>query len=362
MKTEILLLCPLRGNGGIASWANHFVANFSDEEFQLIAVDTAPCKDFTKLKGLAWAYYDVKTFVRILCHLKKALKSHPDISMMHITTSGYRATLKDRVIVGICQNKNIKCIVQCHFGSSKELYQGSTIWSRLFRKNTELFDQIWVLDKHSASFLRSISSISNKIELTPNGIDVPHTMRVTPSEYKKVGFVGNIVKTKGIFELIKAFEELDEDTHLYIAGVGSKADIKHMTELAGTRMDRNIHFLGRLSNQDAVKLIESLDILCLPTYGEAFPISILEAMSRGKMVITCPKGAVPDMLALEDGSLCGLLVPDKSVHELAVAIRWCQNHPSEVFEIRKKAYKKVKTCYSNKVVYDIYRRNYRKLL
>jgi glycosyltransferase involved in cell wall biosynthesis len=135
-----------------------------------------------------------------------------------------------------------------------------------------------------------------------------------------------------------------------------------MIELAGSKIERNIHFLGRLSNQDAIKLIESLDILCLPTYGEAFPISILEAMSRGKMVITCPKGAIPDMLALPNGSLCGLLVPDKTVHELADAIKWCQSHPSEALEIRKKAYEKVKTCYRKEVVYDIYRQNYRKLL
>lgn len=359
--TKILGLFPLKGNGGIVSWAMNVINTFSDEEFQIIAIDTAPDHDFTKYKGILRALYGVKAFVRTLNNMRKAIKDNPDIRIMHLTTSGYKATLKDRVIVGLCQNKNIKCIMHCHFGSSKELYQGRSIWSRLFRKNTELFDQIWVLDKHSASFLRSIPLISNKIELTPNGINVPH-IEITPCEYKKVGFVGNIVLTKGIFELVKAFEELDEDTLLSIAGVGSEEDVKHMKELAGLRMGQNIRFLGRLSNHDAVKLIESIDILCLPTYGEAFPMSILEAMSRGKMVITCPKGAIPDMLALEDGSLCGLLVPEKTVHELADAIIWCQDHPSEATEMRKKAYEKVKTCYRKEVVYDIYRCNYRNLL
>ena len=360
--TKILGLFPLRGNGGIISWANQVMTSFSDEEFQIIAIDTASKKDFTKLKGLERVYYDVRTLARIICDTRKALKTHPDIRIMHLTTSGERACLKDFVIVCLCRKKGIRCIMHCHFGIVEILYKYKGVWSWLFRKNLKLFDQTWVLDKHSASFLWSIPAISNKVELTPNSIEVSENLNIIPCDYKKVVFVGNIVQTKGIFELISAFEELDKDTHLYIAGVGSEADIKHMIELAGSKMDHNVHFLGRLPNQNAIKLIESIDILCLPTYGEAFPISILEAMSRGKMIITCPKGAIPDMLALEDGSSCGLLVSERNVHDLAEAIKWCQSHPSEALEMRKKAYEKVKTCYRKEVVYDIYRRNYRKLL
>lgn len=362
MMVKILGLFPQKGNGGIVSWANSVISSFSDGEFQLITVDTAPDQDFIKNKGFIKIFYSAKALIKIFYNTRKAIKDNPDIRIMHITTSGDMGTLRDHLMVRLCQKKNIKCIMHCHFGSVKYFYTNKGIWSWLFRKNIEIFDQTWVLDKHSASFLRSIPTISDRIELTPNCIEVPNMIEIRPCDFKKVGFVGNITVTKGIFELIKAFEELDGDTHLYIAGVGSEADVNHMIELAGSKMDQNIHFLGKLSNQEAVKLIESLDILCLPTYFEAFPISILEAMSRGKMIITCPKGAIPDMLALPDGSLCGLLVPDKTVHELVDAIKWCQNHLSEAFEIRKKAYEKVKTCYRKEVVYDIYRQNYRKLL
>ena len=360
---KILGLFPLKGNGGIVSWANSVISSFSDGEFLLITVDTAPDQDFIKNKGFIKIFYSAKALVKIFYNTRKAIKDNPDIRIMHITTSGDMGTLRDHLMVRLCQKKNIKCIMHCHFGSVKYFYTNKGIWSWLFRKNIEIFDQTWVLDKHSASFLRSILPTTiDKIKLTPNSIEVPSMIEIKPCDFKKVGFVGNITVTKGIFELIKAFKELDGDTHLYIAGVGSEADVNHMIELVGSKMDQNIHFLGKLSNQEAVKLIESLDILCLPTYFEAFPISILEAMSRGKMIITCPKGAIPDMLALPDGSLCGLLVPDKTVHELADAIKWCQNHLSEAFEIRKKAYEKVKTCYRKEVVYDIYRQNYRKLL
>ena len=359
---KILGLFPQRGNGGIISWATNVINSFSNEEFQLNAVDTAPEQDFTKNEGLVGVYNNAIAFVKILYKVKKVLKKNPDIRIMHITTSGGKGTLRDYMMVRLCHKRGIRCIMHCHFSYIKDLYHDTRACGRLFRKNTELYDQIWVLDNYSASFLQSVPAICKKIELTPNSIEVPESVVMEPSNYKKVGFVGNIVPEKGIFELIRAFKELDNDTHLYIAGVGSDADVKRMVELAGSRMNHNIHFLGRLSNRDAVKLIESIDILCLPTYGEAFPISVLEAMSRGKMIITCPKGAIPDMLALADGSLCGLLVPDKTVHELADAIKWCQSHPLEALEMRKKAYEKVKSCYSKEIVFDIYRNNYRKLL
>lgn len=361
---KILGLFPLKGNGGIGSWARTFIATFSNEEFQLVVVDIAPEQDFTKIKGVKGAFYGIKAFVRIIHDIKKTIKDNPDIKIMHTTTSSGKATLRDYFIVRLCQKKGIKSIMHCRFGAVTEFYQGKSIWSRLFRINTKLFDQTWVLDKRSFLFLHSIPDISNKIELTPNSIEVPNHIDIKPCNYKKIGFVGNIIPTKGIFELIKAFENLDNETHLYIAGVGSERDIKHMVNLIGDKMGQNIHFLGKLPNQEAVKLINSLDIICLPTYfwGEAFPISILEAMSRGKIVISCSRAAIPDMLTSLDGSLCGLLVTEKSASGIADAIMWCQIHQSEADKLRVKAFEKAKTCYRKEVVYDIYRSNYKKLL
>lgn len=362
--TKILGLFPLRGNGGIGSWARVFVSTFSNEEFQLVVVDTAPDQDFTKIHGVSRLLYGIKAFKRIWYDTRKKIKANPDIAIMHITTSSGLGSLRDFMMACLCKKHGIRCVMHCRFGTIKERYEGKNLWSWLFRKNIDLFDQTWVLDRHSLEFLLSIPAISAKILLTPNSIEVPDFIEIMPSGYKRVGYIGNIIPSKGIFELIQAFEDLDEDTHLYIAGVGSDGDICRMLNLIGNKLDQNIHFLGKLSNQDAVKLIESLDIICLPTYfdGEAFPISILEAMSRGKIVISCPRAAIPDMLSSLDGSKCGLLIPEKSISGIADGIKWCQRHQSEADGIRIKAYEKVKTCYRKEVVYDIYRSNYKKLL
>ena len=73
-------------------------------------------------------------------------------------------------------------------------------------------------------------------------------------------------------------------------------------------------------------------MIALPTYypSEAFPISILEAMSRGKMVISCPRAAIKDMLTAVDGKPCGILVREKSVDDIVDAIKWCQENRGKI--------------------------------
>ena len=361
---SIIGLFPLQGNGGIASWTKKFLSTFPDENHALMPIDIAPEKDFSKFHGADRFKYGWEAYYRIKRDVKRTLAEHPDFQIMHLTTSGGYGVFRDHTIARICKKHGIKTVMHCRFGTIKELYEGKGVVSYFFRKNIALYDNIWVLDRRSANFLQSIPVLKEKIKLTPNSIEVPEIESIPPKTYKRVGFVGNILRTKGVFELVEAVTSLANDTELYVVGIGNDEDIAEIKRIAGDKTDKAIHLLGRLPNAEAVKLMETLDIVCLPTYypGEAFPISILEAMSRGKMVISCPRAAIPDMLTALDGSLCGKLVSEKSASEIAEAIIWCQEHKEESDEMCRKAYAKVKTCYSKEVVYDIYRENYRKLL
>ena len=207
-------------------------------------------------------------------------------------------------------------------------------------------------------------SIKNKIFLTPNSIEVPTSCDFSPKTYRHIGYVGNLLPTKGVLELVQAVAQCPKDTTLSVIGLGAEDFVNKLKETAGNRLDTNIKFLGRLPNEQAVKRMEEIDIIALPTYysGEAFPISILEAMSRGKLVISCQRAAIPDMLTAIDGTQCGVLVSPKSSEELRDAILWCQQHSKKADEMCKKAYEKVNYSYSKEVVYQIYRINYKKLL
>lgn len=97
---------------------------------------------------------------------------------------------------------------------------------------------------------------------------------------------------------------------LHIVGPATEKMFFLLKEYAANLWEQKIFYYGKLENQQAVRFLKEMDTLILPTYfpGEAFPISILEAMSYGKLVIATPRAAIADMLTALDGTHCGILI------------------------------------------------------
>ena len=93
-------------------------------------------------------------------------------------------------------------------------------------------------------------------------------------------YVGRIKVEKGIFSFLKIFREINFDTELSI--VGNNNDIKK-NQLIN---EKKINFLGY--GFDVSKLIDIYDnhnIFILPSFTEAHPQVVDEALARGRPVI-----------------------------------------------------------------------------
>lgn len=357
---NVILLAPLTGNGGIASWTKKFLSTFHDKQFHLIPVNVSPAENHGEgLLGRSLA--GLKATCRILKDLRQKCKEY-DVSILHTTTSGNIGSYRDIKVAKFCRNRKIKTVMHCRYGCIPEDFQRKGIVGYLLRRSMSLFDQIWVLDNRSYRFLKSLDTIREKVYLTPNSIEVKEDIDLKSKSYKRIAFIGNLIPTKGLFEITEAV--LKCDARLDIIGPGTKEVIQRLKILAGNQLNKKVFIHGKLPNPDAVKFMHEVDIIALPTYypSEAFPISILEAMSLTKMIISCPRAAVPDMLTGLDGKLCGILVPEKSVQSIIDAINWCQSNKEEADFMCHQAYEKVYNCYRTDVVYDIYRDNYSMLI
>ena len=352
------------GNGGIASWTKKFLSTFPDKEFDIHPVNIAPAKDFSLYRGLDRLYYGFRAYVDSLRGLKATLQAHPATKIMHTTTSAGGGVFRDNAAVKICHKHGLKCVMHCRFGTIKELYESDTILGRMFRENIRLYDEVWVLDRRSLEFLQSQKEVADKIFLTPNSIIVPSACNLEPKSYKNVSFVGNVLPTKGIVELVTAIKEIGDALTLSIAGPANPRMIETLKYAAGEAWGKHIMYIGKLPNNEAVDLVNESDIIALPTYypGEAFPISIIEAMSQGKLVVSCPRAAIPDMLTDLDGNRCGILVEPESSDALKEGLMWVLEHKEESDQMCAKAYEKVKSCYDTSVVYDLYRRLFKNLI
>lgn len=359
---KIIGLFPLIGNGGIASWANNFMHTFPNDEFQFSFVDVSSSDNKTSRKNLILRIY---TGLKALSRIKKELIANltrERFDIMHITTSGNIGTLRDLVISRICKKYGVRTIMHCHYGCITEDIQAKGIVGMLLRKAMSTYDQIWVLDTRSYNTLKSFPNIRNKVHLTPNSIKITDPIDYRPKKYSTMAFCGNLIPTKGIYELVRAVTKTN--ILLHIIGPGTNDVISNIKMLAGDLLNKRIFLHGRLPNQEAVRFLKNVEIIALPTYypSEAFPISILEAMSLTKLVISTNRAAIPDMLTALDGSKCGIIVKEKSVEDIVNGINYCQTNPKIADEMCKNAYEKVKNAYSTDVVYDLYRSLYKKLV
>lgn len=360
----ILLLAPIEGNGGIVSWAKNYLANYDNNKFNLHIVGVSKrrskIKEATFFRRVFDGFLDMCSAYRdVMITIKKM-----NVEILHTTTSGSLGTLRDYLIGRLCKRKGIKTIMHCHYGCISDDYTKNTPLGWLLRLTIRQYNQIWVLDSKSEKFLKA--NIGNKVQIhiAPNFIDIPKECNTSPKKYNRVAFVGNLIPSKGLYETVEAIASMNNNTTLFIAGPGPDDVVNNIKEIAGDKLGKNICVLGSLPNSQAVELIKSVDIISLPSYypWEAFPISILEAMSFGKMVISTNRAAIPDMLTSVDGSLCGMLVEERSVDDVRDAIIWCQEHCEEADMMCQKAYEKVCTFYSTDIILQKYSELYRLLL
>lgn len=135
-----------------------------------------------------------------------------------------------------------------------------------------------------------------------------------------IGFVGRLSEEKGVNYLIEAMAEIyrgDDagfDTKAVIIGDGPKK--RELMELAKyLKIEEKVLFLGFQDNVE--EWIPAMDIFVLPSLTEGTPMSLLEAMSHGKVVIATAVGGVPRII--EEG-YNGILIAPRSKEDIRKAV------------------------------------------
>ena len=141
-----------------------------------------------------------------------------------------------------------------------------------------------------------------------------------------LGFVGRIVRDKGLVELVQAWRVLREEwpsLHLLVAGPFESRDPVPADVESTLRRDPRIHLAGMVHDMPGVYRI--LDLLVLPTYREGFNTAVLEAAAMERPVVATRVPGCVD--AVRDGE-SGLLVPVRDVVALTAAIRTYVGDPA----------------------------------
>jgi 1,2-diacylglycerol 3-alpha-glucosyltransferase len=109
-------------------------------------------------------------------------------------------------------------------------------------------------------------------------------------------FVGRVDGEKKIDILIEAIRiRQKDDIQLAIAGGGSHR--KHLEQLMRHYgIEKQVHFLGFVPNEDLPSIINSSDIFTMPSEAELLSIASLEAMACGKPLLLANARALPELV------------------------------------------------------------------
>lgn len=144
-----------------------------------------------------------------------------------------------------------------------------------------------------------------------------------PETVPLIGCAARLEEVKGISYLIAAISHLPPNTHLVIAGQGPQMERLVRQASFNNAKDR-IFFLGPV--EDMPLFYKALDLFCLPSLNEGFPLSPLEAQACDIPTVLTDVGGAKETLCPKTGTL----VPASNVHALAQALKNNLENPSKI--------------------------------
>ncbi len=151
-------------------------------------------------------------------------------------------------------------------------------------------------------------------------------------DHTRILFVGYLTKAKGALDLLQAVPIVAAaQPNVTFQLMGSKIDVEQNITyvdnpesneavlqrlLSRKEVMDHLELLGVQAGEKKVDTFVNADIFVLPSYSEAFPTVVLEAMAAGLPVIATPVGALPEVF--DNGAI--LFVEPGNVSQLAEAV------------------------------------------
>ncbi len=218
---------------------------------------------------------------------------------------------------------------------------GGQISDRVVAVSKAMKKELWALYKMPRE----------KIDVVPNAIYPRKYQRdVDPKKVKKkysipplaptVLFIGRLEYQKGPDLLIDATPKVLEkrrDVKFLFAGRGTM-DRRLKRGVRKLGVSRAVRFLGWIPYERYVDLLNSCDIVCIPSRNEPFGIVLLEAWAAGRAVVATDVGGLSEKIENFVDGVKVRTCPDS----IARGINYLLNSPEKMRKIAANGEKKVK--------------------
>lgn len=171
------------------------------------------------------------------------------------------------------------------------------------------------------------------IKILYNGIALSALKHIEKSIPQQTIFSGTLVRKKGIYQLMKAWNMVSmqlPEAQLKVYGKGPVAEV---ATLLMPEARASVAFFGHTPRETLMDALSAATVAVFPSYAECFALAPMEAMAAGTAVIYSTRTSGPELIT--DG-VDGLLADPDNVEGLAQKIVFLLCNPHFCSEIARK--------------------------
>jgi glycosyltransferase involved in cell wall biosynthesis len=275
--------------------------------------------------------YDNIINISMACALVKKEKKYPPIiSIQHGTYDMERASLLDRLYKNPFQLKIALGVPYCLL--MKIVAQKPVL---------ALSDRIIVISEQvQNSIITSFPEYAGKVQMMKNFIDTndfSFKVRRFDPDNLSVLFVGRLHAEKGTDLLLHIIEKLNsEGISIKLEVVGTGEEEEKMRKFIQEKKLADVRMIGMVPHTSIANIYHNADILLFPTMtiSEGLPLTVLEAMGTGLVVIASDVPSVKSVI--QDGKN-GFLFETGNMDMAIIKIKYCLTHAEELKRISQNA-------------------------
>ncbi|MCQ2249772.1 MAG: glycosyltransferase family 4 protein [Bacteroidales bacterium] len=344
---------PEFAQGGLVVWGANIINYYKslvDKEVELVPISFDRRTYAKNHKSKIGQFVNgIKELWRSTFQTVKLLKRR-DFDAVHVCTSTYFSLLKDLIILWAAKHYGVRGYVHFHCGRVPDILKASNWEHKLLIKVASLATKCITMDLHSFYAFENYG-IHNIVNL-PNPLSLSIINQVTERSFfmtkvpGRIAFVGHVIPTKGIQELVESCCMLGTPD-LHIIGKllpNDKAVIDSLLSKYNTKGEW-ITWVGEIPHENVIDELLQAEVFAFPTYTEGFPNVILEAMVCKCAIVTTTVGAIPEMLDIENDA-CGVCVEPKNTELFYNALSNVYGNSECITEYSNKAFVRVNEQYT----------------
>ncbi len=269
-------------------------------------------------------------------------------NVVHIHVASGASFYRKSIFVQMSRWRGLPVILHVHGADFDSFYTNSSPTAKKYiRKVFSSCSMVLVLSNFWKEFF--VKNITDKnVAVLHNGVytQVFAACETIPNNLNHFLFLGRLGQRKGVYDLLQAIDDLIKidglnDLLFLLAGDGEIEEVK--TIVADKGLQNNVQLLGWVGEKEKLRYLKLADTMILPSYNEGLPMSILEAMAAGKIIISGRVGGIPDLVT---EGVNGFLITPGDVESLKQHIRYVIAHPDEMVQMAQKNKAKIEEDYN----------------